>query len=310
MALLEAAVGAGRKTLLIVAPDVSGVALNLLVANHMQPADKRKLAILAVKPRAVGDERRFALQDLAAMTGASVLGELGRTHRTSRAPGGCGRRAAIEFAGQNLVVTMEGARRSVIQGQIAELSSRLAQLPYDDEERPLLTRRLAALTGGIGILDSARYHPPARELRRAQALMLWKVLSRCAAWGVVAGGGAASCCTARLRCWRLPLKNPKPTARARAARARRRWPRAAAPNAHQRRRAGAGAPDRASCSVGRARCLRCRGCRHRRCDGAWPLDAADVVAVVLHAAVSGATMTLSTDTIFADHRKPQQSLTP
>lgn len=177
VALLEATIRAGRKALLIVAPDVSGPALNVLVANQMQPAEKRKAMILAVKLRAVGDERRFALQDLAAMTGAAILGELGeRTARDAR-PEDLGRVQRVEFSDKNLVVTMEGARRTFIQEQIAELSRRLALLPYDEEERPVLVRRLAALSGGVGVLKIGAYHQPEREMRRAKAERAWKVLS-------------------------------------------------------------------------------------------------------------------------------------
>jgi chaperonin GroEL len=308
VALLEAAVSAGHKTLLIIAPDVSGAALNLLVANHMQPADKRKLAILAVKPRAVGDERRFALQDLAAMTGASVLGELGARTAQSARPEDVGVAQRVEFAGQNLVVTMEGARRSVIQTQIADLSSRLAQLPYDDEERPLLTRRLAALTGGIGVLKIGAYHPPARELRRAQAERAWKVLSAVQRGGVVAGGGAAL-----LHCQAAVLAAAAQEPEADCALGMRVLAHSlAAPQRQILTNAGVTAPApliQRLIELGAPAAYDVEAAAIVDATARGPLDAADVVAAVLHAAVSGATMTLSTDTIVY-HRKPQQSLTP
>lgn len=308
VALLEAAVSAGRTALLIVAPDTTGAALNVLVANHMQPADKRKLALLAVKPRAVGDERRFALQDLAAMTGAAVLGELGeRTARHARAED-LGVAQRVEFSERNLVVTMEGARREVIQEQITDLSNRLARMPYDDEERPVLTRRLAALTGGIGILKIGAYHQPARDLRRAQAERAWKVLSAVQRGGVVAGGGAAllHCASAVEAAAAAEPEHDRALglrvlAQALAAPQRQILTNAGvdAPARYVQQIADLGAPAAYDVELGQIVDARQRGL----------LDAVDVVIAVLHAAVSGATMALSTDTIVY-HRKPPQSLTP
>jgi chaperonin GroEL len=308
VALLEAAINAGRKSLLIIAPDVSGPALNLLVTNHMQPADKRKLIILAVKPKAVGDERRFALQDLAAMTGAAVLGEIGeRTARTARAED-LGIAQRVEFADRSLVVTMESERRSVIQEQIVDLGNRLARTPYDDDERPILTRRLAALTGGIGVLKIGAYHQPARDLRRAQAERAWKVLSAVQRGGVVAGGGGAllhcqsallaaavhepeADCELGMRVLAQALLAPQRQILTNAG--------VTAPAVYLQRLVEMGAPatyDVASATIVDAQ-------------RSGLLDATDVVAAVLQAAVSGAIMALSTDAIVY-HRKPQQSFTP
>lgn len=308
IALLEATLRAGRKALLIVAPDTSGPALNLLVANQMQPAEKRKVTILAVKLRAVGDERRFALQDLAAMTGAAVLGEIGEHTARDAQPEDLGRAQRAEFFEKNLVVTMEGAQRAFIQEQIADLSRRLAALPYDDEERPLLVRRLAALTGGIGVLQIGAYHQPEREMRRAQAERAWKVLSAVHRGGVVAGGGAAL-----LHCRHAVLEAATRESDAECASGMRIVANAlSAPQRQMLCNAGVSVPalilDRVAeqgppmtydVLKGEIVDAQCAGL----------LDATDVVAAVLQAAVSGATMALSTDAIVY-HRKPQQSFTP
>lgn len=308
LALLEATVRAGRKALLIIAPDTSGPALNLLVANHMQPAEKRKVAILTVKLKAVGDERRFAMQDLSAMTGARVLGEIGERTARSALPEDLGRAQRVEFSERNLVVTMEGAQRGAIQEQIVDLANRLAHLAYDDEERPMLTKRLAALTGGIGVLKIGAYHQPARDLRRAQAERAWKVLSAVQRGGVVAGGGAAllHCQAAVLAAAAQETESDgaigmRVLAHALAAPVRQILTNAAlpAPAVYIQRLVEAGAP--AAYDVETSAIVDA----HQ----SGLLDAVDVLAAVLNAAVSGATMTLSTDTIVY-HRKPQQSLTP
>lgn len=308
LALLEAAVKAGHKALLIVAPDTAGAALNLLVANQMQPPDKRKVAILAVKPKAVGDERRFALQDLAAMTGAAVLGEIGERLARSARPEDLGLAQRVEYADKNLVVTMDGSRRSIIEEQIADLSHRLAALPYDDEERPLLTRRLAALTGGIGILKIGAYHQPARDLRRAQAERAWKVLSSVQRGGVVAGGGASL-----LHCQSAVLAAAAQESEVDCALGMRVLAQSlAAPQRQILTNAGLAAPaiqlhQLAELGAPAAFDVRTNAIVDAHDSGL--LDAADVMAAVLQSAVSGATMALSTDAIVY-HRKPQQSFNP
>ena len=308
LALLEAAVGAGHKALLVVAPDITGPALNLLVANHMQPADKRKLAILGVKPKAVGDERRFAFLDLAAMTGASVLGEIGERTARSAQLDDIGRAQRVEFGEKNLVVTMDSSRREVIQEQIADLSRRLAGMAYNEEERPLLTKRLAALTGGIGVLKIGAYHQAARDLRRAQAERAWKVLSAVQRGGVVAGGGAAllHCRPAVTLAAAAETETDLKTGLEVLARA------LAAPQRQILVNAGVAAPAlpiQQLSEHGAPAAFDVLQNRIVDAQSSGLLDAVDVLAAVLQSAVSGATMALSTDAIVY-HRKPQQSLTP
>ena len=308
VALLEATVRAERKTLLVIAPDFSGPGLNLLVANHMQPEEKRKVAVLAVTLAAVGDERRLALQDLALMTGAAVLGEIGARQAASAGPDDLGRATRAEFADKGLILTMDSSRRGLVQEQIAELSNRLAGIAHDDEERPLLTKRLGALSGGIGVLKIGAHHPPARELRRAQAERAWKVLSAVQRGGVVAGGGAALLhCRATVLAAAQEAADPdialgmRVLAAALAAPQRQILQNAtvSAPAVYLERLAEAGPG--AAYDVFTAKIVEAHAF--------GLLDAADVVTAVLRAAVSGATMTLSTDAIVY-HRKPQQSLTP
>ena len=290
------------------APDITGPALNLLVANHMQPADKRKLAILGVKPKAVGDERRFAFLDLAAMTGASVLGEIGERTARSAQLDDIGRAQRVEFGEKNLVVTMDSSRREVIQEQIADLSRRQAGMAYNEEERPLLTKRLAALTGGIGVLKIGAYHQAARDLRRAQAERAWKVLSAVQRGGVVAGGGAAllHCRPAVTLAAAAETETDLKTGLEVLARA------LAAPQRQILVNAGVAAPAlpiQQLSEHGAPAAFDVLQNRIVDAQSSGLLDAVDVLAAVLQSAVSGATMALSTDAIVY-HRKPQQSLTP
>ena len=308
VALLEAAVKAGRKALLVVAPDFSGPGLNLLVANHAQPEEKRKVAVLAVTLTAVGDERRLALQDIALMTGGIILGEIGQRQARSAEAEDLGRATRVEFADKGLVLTIDTSRRAPVQEQIADLSNRLAALSHDDEERPLLTKRLGALSGGIGVLKIGAHHPPARELRRAQAERAWKVLSAVQRGGVVAGGGAALLhARAAVLDAIQGIADPDVALGMRVLVAALAAPQrqilqnatVAAPAVYMQRLSDAGPAAAYDVFTGQIVDAHAHGL----------LDAADVVAAVLRSAASAATMTLSTDAIVY-HRKPQQSLTP
>ena len=116
VSLLNAALQAERSSLLIVAPDVGGAALQLLVANHAQPADKRKVAVLATTITLLGEERTWAVNDLALLSGATVFGmPSGRTVEKAT-PADLGSAMRAEFNSEKLAVVAEPARRAEVQG--------------------------------------------------------------------------------------------------------------------------------------------------------------------------------------------------
>ena len=191
VSLLNATLQAERSSLLIVAPDVGGAALQLLVANHAQPADKRKVAVLATTITLLGEERTWAVNDLALLSGATVFGmPSGRTVEKAT-PADLGSAMRAEFNSEKLAVVAEPARRAEVQGEIADLRSRLDRMPLDDEGRPALERRMAALSGGMGVLKVGDISKLATELRKTQAERTFKVLSAVQRSGLVAGAGAA-----------------------------------------------------------------------------------------------------------------------
>jgi chaperonin GroEL len=303
--LLEGALAAGRSALLIVAPEISGAALSLLVANHTLPADKRKLSLLAVSLKASSEERRWALPDLALISGASVLGPDHLREAASARAGDLGSAPRAEFADGSLVVTMEPGRRAAVQGVIGALRARLAGMDADDPQRPALVRQLATLAGGIGVLKIGALSQPERDLRKTQAERGWKVLAGVQRGGVVAGGGAAllHCAPAvRAPAAEEPEADVALGARVLAdaldAPLRRIMVNAgvAAPAVWVQRLAECGAPFAYDALAGRI----------VHAPEAGLLDAAEVVAAALEAAVSAATMALTTDAIVY-HRKPEQA---
>ena len=238
------------------------------------------------------------------MTGGVIPGTSASTRRarSRRRTWGVPR---AEFADKGLVLTMDSEPGAQVQEQIAELSNRLCGHGPRRRGSPVSDPRLAALSGGIGVLKIGGIIRP-RELRRPGRTCLESAL-RGAAGGVVAGGGAAL-----LHRQPAVLDAASRTAdpdialgmRALAAR----WLHRSAGSWRMRPFAPAVYIERLLDGGAGAAYDVFAGCASTPMTTVL-LDAADVVAAILRSAVSGATMTLSTDAIVY-HRKPQQSLTP
>ncbi len=301
--LMEAALASGAKSLVIVANNFKDAALHVIVTN--EKAEKKKLSVLAAKIKPVGEERRYALEDMGLLTGATVLGQ-GFTPSPRRAvPEHLGKALRVEVDNGQFRLLPERQRLIDAQPEVEIIRQRLASMPQNDEGRPLLMGRLASLSGGMGTLKVGAIGKLEREVLSENAERAFKVLSTAQLTGVVPGGGAA------LLHARAALKEVKFDGDARYG-VQLIHDALAAPlrqilvNAHvpapgviisRVQEAGPGAVyDVLEERVGNA--MEC-----------GVLDVAGVVEIVLRTAVSTALMALSTDTIVY-HKKPQQALEP
>jgi chaperonin GroEL len=308
--LLNAALQAGRSSLLIVAPDIGGAALQLLVANHAQPADKRKIAVLAATITLLGEERTWAARDLALLSGATIFGTPSGKRVDKATPDDLGSAVRAEFSAEKLAVIAEPARRAGVEGEISELRRSLDRLPLDDEGRPALERRLAALSGGLGVLKVGAVSKLATELRKNQAERTFKVLSAVQRSGLVAGAGAAyvhsiAAVKAAAAAGQELDEDVQLGMRVLA-------DALAAPMRQLLRNAGVEPPAVIIQRVVDAGPRATYGWEQQAvvdAHAAGVVDAAGVLVTVLQAATSGAIMALSTDAIVY-HKKPVQSLEP
>ena len=307
--LMEAAVRAGAKALTIVAQEVSGGALGALVTNNQAPEDKKKLSIVAVKLKAVGQEAKWAMTDLALLSGATILGPNTPRKAAHAQAEDLGRTQRVEFLNNGLVVMAHDANRAAIQQEVTSLRMRVDSLTLDDEDRPKLIKRLGTLTGGVGELKIGAHTKGEREMRQAQAERALKVLSSAQRGGVVAGGGAALFHCIPALCQAADQMNGQEEV----AHGIRLLARAlAAPLRQIIRNAGVDASELMMQRVRDAGPQATFDVFSGSVVDAYTagvLDVTDIVTKVLQIAASGATMALSTDTIVY-HRKPQESMTP